>query len=89
MGWYGSADERREQKREERRRYEADVFYDVWAGGRDPDRIDMDRVGEHFWNGYSASEAADREIRAQRQQEAARRQELEDEECCESQDGNE
>lgn len=64
--WGESYEERRDREREERRRYENDVFYDVWRSGRDPDRIDDDRVDDARWNGLSADEAAEAEIRAQR-----------------------
>jgi len=33
----GFLDERREERREEQREREADVFYDAWCSGLDPD----------------------------------------------------
>lgn len=51
--------------RDERRKFEADVYYDVWRSGRDPDRIDFDRVDENRGNGMSTEEAAAIEIKKQ------------------------
>lgn len=71
----------REQERDERRRYEGDVAYEVWRSGRDADRISHDRMESHYYAGDSAQAAANHEIRLQRQQEEARQQERwEDEE---------
>jgi hypothetical protein len=69
--WGESYEDRREREREERREYENDVFYEVWRSGRDPDRIDYDRVDDNRWAGMDVDEAASVEIRAQqpRQQE--------------------
>lgn len=63
--WDESYEDRREREREERREFENDVFYEVWRSGRDPDRIDYDRVDDARWDGASVDEAADAEIRAQ------------------------
>lgn len=69
--WGESYEDRREREREERREYENDVFYEVWRSGRDPDRIDYDRVDDNRLAGMDADDAASVEIRAQqpRQQE--------------------
>lgn len=61
-----SYEERRERRREEERRYELDVFYEVWRSGGNPDRIDDDRVRSQYENGVDAEGAAQRELRAQR-----------------------
>lgn len=53
----------------ERRDYDGDVTYDVWRSGGNPDYIDRDRVRDHFYNGYSAEEAANAELRAMRPRE--------------------
>lgn len=50
---------------EERRKYEADVYYAVWRSGRDPDRIDFDRVDWNRMDGMYVDDAAAIEIRAQ------------------------
>jgi len=63
--WNESYEDRRAREREERREYEADVFYEVWRSGRDPDRIDFDRVDDNRWDGMYAEDAAAVEIRAQ------------------------
>lgn len=53
----------------ERREYDADVFYDVWRSGGDPDRIDPDQVRDHFYDGFSAEDSARAELRAMRPRE--------------------
>ena len=55
-----------EERREEKRRYESDVFYEVWRSGGDTDRINPDRVQDRYWNGQDAESAASAELRAQR-----------------------
>ena len=70
---------RREQRREEERQYRADVTYDVWRSGRNPDRVDYERVQDHFYRGDGADEAAAHECRLQRQAEDRRREEREQE----------
>lgn len=57
---------------ERRRNYENDVYYEVWRSGRDPDRINYDRVQENYYSGHTSEEAAAEEIRAQRQFEQRR-----------------
>jgi len=59
-------DDRREQRREEQRRYESDVFYEVWRSGGNPDRINPDRVQDRYWDGQDAESAARAELNAQR-----------------------
>ena len=59
-------DDRREQRREEQRRYESDVFYEVWRSGGNTDRINPDRVQDRYWNGQDAESAARQELNAQR-----------------------
>jgi hypothetical protein len=56
----------REEEREERRRYEGDVAYEVWRSGGNSDRINGDRVVDAYYDGYSADTAASRELAAQR-----------------------
>jgi hypothetical protein len=51
---------------DKRRDYEADVFYEVWRSGGDPDRIDYDRLADNYWNGIDAETATHYELRAQR-----------------------
>ena len=58
--------ERDDHRREELRKYEADVHYDVWRSGGNVDRIDYDRVSDHYYEGLSEDEAADYELRKQR-----------------------
>jgi len=70
--WSDTSDE--DRRREERREYERDVFYDVWRSGRDTDRIDDARVADHYYRGDSAESAAAHEIRIQRQAEEARQE---------------
>jgi len=58
----------REEQREDERRYEADVYYDVWRNGGDPDRINFDRVENHYYNGDGSESATRDELRRQRPQ---------------------
>lgn len=52
---------------DERRKYENDVYYEVWRSGRDPDRIDFDRVDTMWYDGLDADGAAASECRRMRQ----------------------
>lgn len=56
----------REERREEERRYEGDVWYEVWRSGGNPDRVDLDRVSDAFYDGLSTEDCASRELRRQR-----------------------
>lgn len=56
----------REERREEERKYNADVYYEVWRSGGNPDRINDDRVEDSHYRGMFSDEAASRELRAQR-----------------------
>ena len=47
------------------RNYEANVTFEVWSQGGDPDLIDRDRVWESEAVGDYAEECASREVRAQ------------------------
>jgi len=60
-----SSEERRQERRQEERNYEADVYYDVWRSGGDPDRVDMERVDESHYQGLEHDEAASVELRHQ------------------------
>jgi hypothetical protein len=51
---------------DESRKYNNDVFYEVWRRGGDPDRIDCDRVADDRYDGLSASESASAQIERQR-----------------------
>uniref|UniRef100_A0A6H1ZVW2 Uncharacterized protein n=1 Tax=viral metagenome TaxID=1070528 RepID=A0A6H1ZVW2_9ZZZZ len=56
----------REEQREERRRYEGDVVYDVWRNGGNPDRVNVERIEEHFYRGDDCDSATRDELRHQR-----------------------
>ena len=43
-----------------------DAMYEVWRAGGNTDRIDYDRVSNHFANGDSYETAASYELRRQR-----------------------
>lgn len=74
---YGRSDDREyERREEERRRYHADVTYDVWRSNRNPDDVNYERVRDSFYEGLSSGDAAAREIHAQRPRE---RQQTEEE----------
>ena len=51
---------------DDRRRYENDVFYDVWRSGGDPDAIDYEAVSDDYYNNVCHDEAADYELIRQR-----------------------
>lgn len=71
--------------RPDRREYEADVYYDVWMRGGDPDRIDWDRVDDARWGGAYSDDAGQSEYDYQMQAAARRRaQEREEEEYYEA-----
>ena len=55
-----------EERQEEQRQYQNDVFYEVWRSGGNPDRIDYDRVQDRYYNSQDAESAAADELRAQR-----------------------
>lgn len=48
-------------------KYESDVVYEVWRSGRNSDRVNYDRVCDHYYSGDDYSIAAAHEIRIQRQ----------------------
>ena len=60
-----SYEDRREREREERRDFEGDVTYEVWRSGGNVDRIDRDRVEDHYHQGMDSHQAASMEVRAQ------------------------
>ena len=55
----------RDEQREEQRRYEGDVWYDVWRSGGNPDRVDHDRVIDGYYEGRQAEDVARAELRRQ------------------------
>jgi hypothetical protein len=52
--------------RNERRKYEDDVYYDVWRAGGNPDAIRLERVDVAFDAGLYHDEAAREELLRQR-----------------------
>lgn len=46
--------------------YGYDAMYEVWRSGGNPDRVDFDRVREHYYDGDSYEAAARAELRWQR-----------------------
>ena len=56
----------RDEQREERRRYEGDVSYDVWRNGGNPDQVDYERVTDGYYGGLQAEDVAREELRRQR-----------------------
>lgn len=74
-----------ERHREERRKYENDVYYDVWSRGGNPDNINDDRVEDRFWGGSSASHAAEHELHIQQEATRSRRDERTQQEDLEAQ----
>lgn len=53
-------------KRDERREYEADVVYDVWRSGGNPDRVDPDRMSDAFYDRIPTDDFVRSELRRQR-----------------------
>lgn len=69
-----------EERRDERREYEADVSYEAWRRGMNPDRA-VGCASDCYYDGKSASECVDgtqREIR--REREAREQRQMEEEE---------
>lgn len=65
----------REEMREESRRFDGDLAYEVWRSGGNPDRINEDRVSMNSDQGFSAEECAGIELRHQRDARRARERE--------------
>lgn len=57
---------RRQARREEERRYHADVAYDVWRSGGNMDRVNYERVQDAFYSQVDSESAARVELRKQR-----------------------
>ncbi len=55
----------REEIREERKKYEADVFYEVWRDGGNPDNINCDMVDDAYYDGKYPEEIANKIIQRQ------------------------
>lgn len=55
-----------EERRDERREYQGDVWYDVWRSGGNPDRVNEDRVEDSYYQGMDSHRAAERELKAMR-----------------------
>ena len=62
-------EERYQRSRDEEREYEADVYYEVWRAGGDPDRIDTDRVNDSYWDSRDVESATKVELREQKPRE--------------------
>ena len=45
-------------RREEYRKYQGDVEYEVWRNGGNPDAVDRDRLHDRFYDGCSVEQAA-------------------------------
>ena len=73
MAWYDRDEQ--DKRREEERRYEGDVMYDVWRGGGNPDAVDYDRARDAHYDGVRAEDHAAALMR----EDAARRQAQRDE----------
>ena len=55
-----------ERRRKERLEYEADVEYEVWRSGGNPDRVNRDRVNDSWYGDRDVDSAARRELNMQR-----------------------
>jgi hypothetical protein len=49
--------------------YHADVEYEMWRSGRNPDSANYDRIENMRYDGYSAEEAAASELCRMREEE--------------------
>ena len=63
---------------ESRRKYDNDVFYEVWRRGGNTDCIDYDRVSDSFWMGRTANGAASVEMEIQHERRRQRETECEE-----------
>jgi hypothetical protein len=52
--------------REDRRRYEGDLVYEVWRSGGDLNAVHPDDVDDYYWNDVPATDAAHAEVERQR-----------------------
>lgn len=78
--WSDTSDE--DTRRDKRREYEGDVFYDAWRRGIDPDRA-VQCASDCYYDGKSAEECVDgtaREIRRERERRQERQWEEEQQE---------
>jgi len=53
--------------REDRHKFEADVAYEVWRNGGNPDNVDLDRIDDSFYAGDFPEDVAVSEVRPQRE----------------------
>lgn len=63
-----------ESRRDERREWDSNVYYEVWRSGGNPDNINPDRMDDRFYNSQTAEEAASGEMRRERQARRNRRE---------------
>lgn len=56
----------RDERRAERRKYEGDVYFEVWRSGGNPDAVGPDVVDSAFADGRYAEDVAADEVRRQR-----------------------
>lgn len=61
-----SAFKSNEERRKDEERYQADVVYEVWRSGGNPDVVNRDRVQDRYYDGQDYQSAARAELRAQR-----------------------
>lgn len=81
MSYYDkSYEERREERRREEDSYRGDVIYEVWRNGGNPDRVDYDRVSDHFRDDRSVESSA-REFMPRPRQPEPEQYEEQQEEC--------
>ena len=64
---------------EERRRYCADVEYEVWCAGGDFDRVSHDRIEDNYYANAGVDAAARQELKRQRLQRQKQEQYQDDE----------
>lgn len=69
--------------RDEQERYFGDAVYEAYRRGLNTDRVDRDRVSDHFWNGDPPESVAD-----ELQQRDRRRQQERDEQEFDEEQGD-
>lgn len=64
-----------EERRDEKRKYEADIAYDIWRRGGNPDYVHPDRIDNYWYQGVDEESAVNWELRRQREARERREQE--------------
>ena len=75
--WDESYEERQDRRRQERREYEADAYYEAWRSGVDTDRVTYERMEDAYYDGLPPESVANQIRREDRlRQEMHEQQEM-------------